>query len=152
MRYRLGVPQHAVGHRVVVTDHAVGKLVNKGIAVEGEVGDAVVDRRLEQLRAVVLLHRPAIAVETVGDPVLGRHAAEVPVLPHALDSASAKRPSTKKASRGVVAIQLGLPRPALSMARAGHPAPRGDVDQPVLDLERADAFERSLRPAAHMPS
>src|SRR5436190_4435835 len=38
-----------------------------------------------------------------------------------LASSTAKRPKEKKPSRGVVAVQLGLPRPALRK-RAGFPA------------------------------
>ena len=56
-------------------------------------------------------------------------------------SVSANWPSRKNASRGVVAIQFGLPRPALSMA-AGRllRACLGKSDQLVLDLERAHMF------------
>ena len=57
-------------------------------------------------------------------------------------SVIANWPSRKKPSRGVVAIQLGLPRPALRKADCVVcEVCLGELDQLVLDLERAQRLE-----------
>ena len=59
-------------------------------------------------------------------------------------SVMANWPSRKKPSRGVVAIQLGLPRPAFRNADCVVlRGLLGQLDQLVLDLERAQSFEFS---------
>ena len=61
-------------------------------------------------------------------------------------SVIANWPSRKKPSRGVVAIQLGLPRPALRKADCVVLRRLlGEVDQLVLDLEWAQSFELAQR-------
>jgi hypothetical protein len=57
-------------------------------------------------------------------------------------SVTANCPSRKNASRGSVATQFGLPRPAFRYERADFPAPTSMplVDE-VLDLERAEFLE-----------
>ena len=56
-------------------------------------------------------------------------------------SVIANWPSRKKPSRGVVAIQLGLPRPAFRNADCVVRSLLRQLDQFVLDLERAQRFE-----------
>ena len=57
-------------------------------------------------------------------------------------SVMANWPSRKKPSRGVVAIQLGLPRPAFRNADCVVlRGLLGQLDQLVLDLERAQSLE-----------
>ena len=57
-------------------------------------------------------------------------------------SVMANWPSRKKPSRGVVAIQFGLPRPAFRNADCVvFDVCFGEIDQLVLDLERAQSFE-----------
>ena len=61
-------------------------------------------------------------------------------------SVMANWPSRKNPSRGVVAIQLGLPRPAFRKADCVVlDVCFGELDQFVLDLERAQSLELPQR-------
>ena len=114
----LVVDEHAVGHRIVVADDRVDKLVHEGVRLELE----GLDRELAPSRT----GRPRPACPACFASQASRRAAMplacgMPPIPAAcsitrLLSVMANWPSRKKPSRGVVAIQLGLPRPAFRKA------------------------------------
>ena len=152
VHHLLGVMQHAVGHRIVVADDAVGELVHEGVAVEAELGDAVVDRLLQQLAAVVLAVAVKPGVEALADAVLGRHAAEILVFPHALRLGERElaEQEERRARRGGDPVRIAAAG-VHHLVRARHlRALAGDLDQLVLELERAQAFELALLRAAHV--
>ena len=110
----LGVDEHAIGLGVVVADDRVGQLVDEGVGVEAQLRHAVVDAAAQERRRRAVAPRPpGTRRSRSAMPSTRRHAAEVRLVPDALAIRPAPNcPSRKNASRGVVATQFGLPRPA----------------------------------------
>ena len=108
----LGVHEHAVGHRVVVADDGVDQLPDERVRFEAEALDAEGTDLPEQgdpgTPACSSSQRPPS-----GDPGRLGHAANASgrLIVRWL-SLIANSPRRKKAERGSVAIQFGLPRPA----------------------------------------
>ncbi len=116
----LDVSADPVGARVPVADDAVDQLVHERVGVEAE-RLAVVDRAPQQLGAV----GTDMLGEEAPQPRRRRHCgAGMPPRSGSShtrrDSVSANWPRRKNAARGVVATQLGLPRPASSTRSASE--------------------------------
>ena len=139
----LVVDQHAIGHRIIVADDRIDEFVDECIRLEPELLDRELHHRGQEAGTghVRVLREPG--VEAAAMPL----ACGMPPIPARcsitrLLSVMANWPSRKKPSRGVVAIQFGLPRPAFRKADCDRlEVCLGQIDQLVLDLERAQSLE-----------
>lgn len=109
----------AVGHGILIAYNAFGPFVYKAVGVGGMLHQQVVVGLFQQFgaRYVIVLFQEGF--EVGGNAFFSG----MPAMPSGKSmmrrhSSKPKLPNRKKASRGAVAIQLGLPRPAFSMVRA----------------------------------
>ena len=137
----LVVHQHAVRHRVVVADDRIHQLVHELVGVEAELL-----HRPRHHRAAGTA-RPACRRASSATPRAGRRCPRALGMPPTPGGRSSTRllsvmancPSRKNASRGSVATQFGLPRPAFRYdERRFLRRLRRHLGEEVLDLERAE--------------
>jgi hypothetical protein len=142
----LSVDQHPVRLGVVVTDDAVGELVDPLVAVEAEADGGQVDAVLEQGDARQFGVRGDERVEASCTAVLLRHAAEIVGGPHpaalgegevAQREAGLARPGRDPVGVPAARVEHRPGAAALLHGLVG-PVPLGEGDELALQLERAE--------------
>src|ERR1043166_8061313 len=139
----LVVGEHAVRHRIIVADDRVDELVHEGVRLELELLDCKRNHRREKLgsRHVGVLLEPRFQPRR--DAVRGRHAADAGwVLHHALafrdgELAEQEKPFPRRGGDPVGIAAAGVEKGGLRRPRRAL----GELDQLVLDLERAQGLE-----------
>jgi hypothetical protein len=152
VRHPLVVDEHPVRHRVVVADDRIDQLVDEGVSVEAERLDRERHHALQELGTghVLVLLEPA--GEAVGDPVLRGHAAHARRQVH--------HPS-RLGHRELAQEEEALARGGGDPVRVAAPGVEehvrgflglrlGELDQLVLDLERAQGLVRAERHDVHV--
>ena len=139
----LVVDQHAVGHRIVVADDGIDELVHEGVGLEFECFRRVWHHRRQERGAghVGVLRKPRL--ETGGDTGGLRHSADAGrMLHHALALGNGKLAEQKERFARSGGDPIGIAAARIQERRLrGFRGLLGEIDELILDLERAERFE-----------